>query len=228
MLDESSLPWPQKGDKLFMTGEDWYHNACLNFAPDSFGLYIMGYKEAGDRLVLSVMEGHSHLDFLVYPIVFLYRQYLELNLKYLVREGNRLLDVTPKSKTGFSGGHDLSFLWKECSAVLSQVGSHYPELQISNHDLKIVGQLLTDFSQVDPGSDAFRYPVDRDNIPSIPSLRTVNVRHLAEIMDKVASFLGSASDAISACSDLKREYVLDLQREVEQYNDPPGQPTEFD
>src|SRR5712691_2566119 len=128
MVDESSLPYPQKGDNLFVAGEDWYHNACLSFMSDSFGLYIMGYKEAGDRLVLSAMEDRSHLDFLVYPIVFLYRQYLELSLKYLVREGNRLLDFESGSKTGFPGSHRFETLWPECKAVLSKVGKKYPEL----------------------------------------------------------------------------------------------------
>lgn len=209
MVNDSSIPWPQKGDKLFVAGTDWYHNACLNFVSDSFTLYIKGYKEAADKLVTFVMEDRSHLDFIVFPIIFLYRQFLELNLKYLAREGNRLLDVAPKSKTGFSGGHDLPFLWKECKAILLQIGSQYPELQISKDDLNVVGQLLTEFSQIDPGSDSSRYPVDRDNNPSIPHLDIINVRHLAEVMQKLATFFDAISSAISVYLDLKQDMERD-------------------
>ena len=206
MVNNNSLPLLQKGDKLFVEGTDWYHNACLNFTSERFTLYIKGYKEAADKLVVSVMEDRSHLDFIVLPIIFLYRQFLELNLKYLVREGNRLLDVAPKSKTGFSGGHDLPFLWKECKAVLVQIGAQYPELQISKDDLKVVGQLLTELSQLDPGSDSFRYPVDRDNNPSTPGNQTlINVRNLAEVMQKLAAFFDAATNAILAYLELKED-----------------------
>ena len=206
----NSLPWPQKGDQLFVEGTDWYHNACLNFTSERFPLYIKGYKEAADKLVMSVMEDRSHLDFIILPIIFLYRQFLELNVKYLVREGNRLLDVAPMSKTGFSGGHDLPFLWKECKAVLVQIGSHYPELQISKDVLNAVGQLLTEFSQMDQGSDSFRYPVDRDNNLSTPGdQKLINVRHLAEVMQKLATFFEAASAALLDYLDLKQDMEHD-------------------
>ena len=46
MEEKRELPWPQKGDELFAPGEDWWHNACLNYMPGNWELYTMGYKQA--------------------------------------------------------------------------------------------------------------------------------------------------------------------------------------
>ena len=37
-LDETGLSWPQEEDKLFVAGEDWWHNACLNYLGDDWEL----------------------------------------------------------------------------------------------------------------------------------------------------------------------------------------------
>src|SRR5450755_373784 len=143
MVDEISMPWPQDGDNLFIAGEDWYHNACLHFLPDSLDLYITGYKEAGDRLVTSSMEDRSHQDALVFPIVFLYRQYLELSLKRLIREGIWLLGIPSSGEVGYpTGSHNLLELWKECKGILEQMGTKYAELKIADQDLKTIEALL--------------------------------------------------------------------------------------
>ncbi len=223
MVDEISMPWPQDGDNLFIAGEDWYHNACLHFLPDSLDLYIMGYKEAGDRLVTSSMEDRSHQDALVFPIVFLYRQYLELSLKRLIREGNWLLGIPSKwGEVGYptdGKSHNLLVLWKECKKVLELVGTNYAELKIADQDLKTIEDLLTQFSQQDPGSDASRFPTDKKNNPSLPNLRTINVRNLATVMAKIASFFDAIATAVSV--------YLDWKREMRQYEDSGGQHTDF-
>lgn len=77
---KEEIPWPKKGDELFKPDIDWKNNACLNFSHDMSEIYISGYKSAGDILVEHVKQKKRNQDFLVYPIGFLYRQYLELRL----------------------------------------------------------------------------------------------------------------------------------------------------
>ena len=74
MFDEvDDIPWLQQGDQLFIAGEYWWHNACLNYMPDDWHLYTIGYKQAADALVENCAMTHRHLDSLVFPIVFLYK-----------------------------------------------------------------------------------------------------------------------------------------------------------
>src|SRR5207245_1195494 len=92
---EKPMPWPRAGDVLFHSGDDWWHNACLNYGGNSWELYASGYKDAADILSERVFETRRHADFLIYPITFLYRHYLELRLKEMIVAGQALLDQTP-------------------------------------------------------------------------------------------------------------------------------------
>ena len=73
------------GDKApFCGGElDRHNNACLGWLPDPTEAYILGFKSAADRLIKSLAEDRSLLDATIYPVVFLYRQYIELSLNCL-------------------------------------------------------------------------------------------------------------------------------------------------
>lgn len=220
MSDEMSVPWLQEGDQLFIEGDDWYHNALLHIFSRGEGeanveqadaselaVYIAGYKEAGDRLVQSVMEDRAHQDTLVYPTVLLYRQYLELSLKQLIREGNQLLRTPFKwGPVGFPRGHNLLILWdKACIEIFRDMGTKYESLYIPDHDLAMVRNLLAQFVEQDPDSYAFRYPTDMNNEPSFPGLHVINVRNLAELMEKLSNFFDGAATAISVHWDLEQE-----------------------
>jgi hypothetical protein len=74
-------PWPKKGNQLFKSDADWINNACLNFKEDQLNLYAIGYKRAAELLLEHVKNSGRDQDTLVYPIIFLYRHYLELRLK---------------------------------------------------------------------------------------------------------------------------------------------------
>jgi len=186
---DDSIPWPQKGDQLFKADVDWWHNACLNRFHDNWSLYADGYKRAGDLLVEYIKDARSDQDFLVYPIVFLYRQYLELRLKELIRDGNQLLDVPQE----FPKHHKIDKLWGQCRRILEQVWPEGP-----TEDLDAVEECIRQFSEKDPSSIAFRYPTDKDGNPSLPDLRYINLRNLSEVMARIGSLLDGSSDGISA------------------------------
>src|ERR1043165_9459178 len=94
---------------LFRPDDDWQNNACINQKVASHGLdlFAEGYKTAADILVKQVVECASHQDTLVYPIVFLYRQHIELRFKEIIREGLSLLD----EGQDFPRTHRLDELW---------------------------------------------------------------------------------------------------------------------
>src|SRR2546423_1063184 len=93
MIDTEDHPWPHKGDRLFTSEGTWRDTAVLNANRDNLYLYAVGYKLAGDSLVERVIAGQKDHDSLVFPIAFAYRQYLELRLKQLIRDGYRFLKM---------------------------------------------------------------------------------------------------------------------------------------
>jgi hypothetical protein len=191
------LPWPRKGDILFDRADDWYHNACLNCRYDNWELYATGYKTAGDILVQHVIDTRSDRDTLVFPIVFNYRQYLELRCKEIIQVGRVLADETPD----FPRTHDLHALWNLCRRIITD-----GEPNASNSDLEAIDEAIAQFSAVDVKSESFRYPVDRQGNNSISdALHVINLRQLRDAVNRIALFFEGVSMAYSAYLDYKAD-----------------------
>src|SRR6266540_5497986 len=98
---------------LFEPGEDWQLNACLNYGVDHWHMYASGYRRAAEILTDYVRQNHRDQDVLIFPVLFLWRHHLELQLKGIARRATHLLgkDWNPTSD------HDLSQLFAAAEAV---------------------------------------------------------------------------------------------------------------
>ena len=223
--DEDVIPFPEIGDRLFTSERYSHYNAQINYdryGDDALFRYVLGYKEAGDRLVQSLMENSRHLDIVVYPTVFLYRQYLELSLKQLLREGSHLLNKS----SALPKHHRLETLWFECKSLLKQIEPKVTEQEVAGLEACII-----EFSTIDPISMAFRYHVDTHNNPSLPlDVKYINIRNLAQIMAKIHSFLDAVYMTISVSIDQKQEMedaFKDYYPSEEDWRDYYGVPDEY-
>lgn len=192
---------PSEDDRFF-EGDDWWDNACVNFLPDDWHIYAIGYKDAADILVAHVEEHKRGQDTLVYPVVFLYRQYLELKIKNLIRQGRCLQDIhEPFPKT-----HRIDELWKVCSDLLREI---FPG--DSEEEQAQIARLIEEFCQVDPTSTAFRYPEDLDGNPSLPPVvRHINLRNVKEVIDKISVILVGADTLIAEYLSIKADMYSGL------------------
>ena len=186
---------PDEADELFKSETDWWNNACLNFCHDGWGLHSIGYKEAADILVKQVTEKQRYQDALIYPIVFLYRQYLQLAIKDLIRCGNKLLDICET----FPKTHNINQLWNACSKLLSRISPGDSE-----NEIKEISRLLEQFCKVDPTSEAFRYPEDKNGNPSLPGIKHINIRNMSEVINKISVILEGADALIYEYLSCKR------------------------
>ena len=202
MIEEKDSPWPQMGDHLFVEREDWDYNAVLNGQRDNLSLYAVGYKKAGEILVESVVESRKDHDSLVFPIAFVYRQYLELRLKQLIRDIKRLLG----DSSGFPATHKIADLWRICRPLLKEV-----ELNIGEQILDAIQVLIAEFVKVDEDLYAFRYPTDKRNNPSLPDLSFVNLPNLAEVIRKMSNFLEDVSWQVSISLEKKQENSIEVE-----------------
>jgi hypothetical protein len=222
--DEDVIPFPEMGDRLFTSERHSRYNAQINyrFNEDTLYRYVQGYKEAGNRLVQSLLENDRHLDLVIFPTVFLYRQYLELRLKQLLIEGSRLLN---KSFT-LPKHHRLDTLWYECKRLLKQI-----EPNMTDQEVIALEECIIEFSTIDPASMAFRYHVDTLDNPSLPpDLEYINIHNLARIMAKIDSFLDAVYMTISVFLDRKQEIeeaFKDYYPSEEDWRDYYGIPDEY-
>jgi hypothetical protein len=80
------------------------------------------------------------------------------------------------------------------------------EPNMSNKELMALEACILEFQTIDPLSMAFRYHIDTNDNPSLPShLRYFNIHNLAQIMAKIHSFLEAVFMTISVFLDRKQE-----------------------
>jgi hypothetical protein len=187
-------------ESIFTADDDWHCNACLNWSHDALELYVLGYKEAADSLVARVIETGRHQDFLVFPICFLYRQYIELRLKEVIQSGRRMLDEPGT----FPQHHNIQHLWETAAAILKKVFGEDPE---PPDFLSLPSHVVAEFSNIDPASFAFRYPSDKQGANPLEGLVHINLRRVAEYVNAFAEIIDAGSTAISVYLDQKNEFA---------------------
>ena len=139
---------------------------ALNFRknpPSEFGVYAASFHRAGRALVQQLAEANGYRDTDACPIIFLYRQALELYIKGTLVSGERLLmlkgEALPIDKR-LLGKHCLSPLVPGMAAVCRAAGWQWatdvPNFK-SESEFRCYLQAL---EAVDPLSFAFRYPSD--------------------------------------------------------------------
>lgn len=165
---------------LFGPAEDWHFNACMpgNHYWEKWSTYVRGYKLAADLLVKLILEGRSEavMDTLVMPVVFNYRQYIELSLKLLIIK----LDVINHAPYKIPATHNLETLWQKAKNGLKIVNVTEPP-----ESFESIARILSEFMQYDPGSFSFRYPVSKDGALVLENLRHINVRRLCDAIQEL-------------------------------------------
>ena len=185
--------WPQPGDDPFDVDDEGGNHAMI--ADDDFSRFVLmseGYRRSADTLVERASESAAEMDFLIYPILFLYRHALELNLKYIINNYGPHVDVNP-----IWNSHDFTVLWPRFLEVLDGFGTDDPDRAD-----EIVGGVIAQFGNVDPNSFSHRYPCDTRGNP-IPLVRDrMNLETLKDVMDGVFGYFtgtdGYLSDRVNA------------------------------
>jgi hypothetical protein len=196
---------------LFGFREDWWHNACVNFTHNDWDLYAAGYRRAAEVLVEHVRETQTWQDTLLYPIVFLYRHYLELRLKLIIRDGSWFLHGRPEVPVG----HQIESLWGTAREIIEQMSEQVGEKAAPGDPsapLDEVADLVREFVEIDPGSTSFRYPRDRSGDCSLPGVRYINIAQLQERINPVADFLEGVCCGISHYLSAQADMMRDLER----------------
>ena len=184
---------------VFQAAEDWWHNAVVGYLRSSWAPYVDGYRTAADRLVEVAAADRTLLDAVIYPIVFLYRQYLELSLKAMIRDLDVLLEHNRRPPTG----HRLRPLFDRFRSTFSEFCRNIGE---SMPDVSRIALLIDEFHVADPTSVVFRYPTDQDGQPS-QSYGHINVRVLRDRVAEVAEELDGFLFALSVHQDLRNELL---------------------
>jgi hypothetical protein len=210
---------PRKSEKLFRGDlRDWKNNACLRQGDDY--AYREGYLRGAQVLVRSVGEEERDQDFLVYPIVFLYRHYIELVLKEVIKRAPYLLDreLTATEKNHL-GEHRLDHLWDDFKPVSVAITKVAGWNDVPVEDIEGIDNYVRQISEIDPQSYGLRYAHSKKGTPSLPKgLTHINLRHFGELMDRLARYLSGIDMSMSVIEDTKHEYESEMASYEDDYH----------
>lgn len=195
---ETEFRWPEPKDKPFVVADDPLDNA--NVAEDDFTRLIFmrdGYKSAADLMVQATGSDRPTRDVLVFPIIFNYRQFLELSLKYQLAVFGPAVGIEPNWSS-----HDLAKLWSEFLVVLNLYGTDDPD-EVD----PVVGEIILEFAKIDPGSYSYRYPVDRKGNPLPVAYSKLHLPTLADVMNGVAGYFSGCDGYLSSLRDAGPDQV---------------------
>jgi hypothetical protein len=202
-FDSEETSWPRAGDDPFAIADNSRLVARVNFTFDEpWGGYAEGFKRLADLGVAHIEQtGHSH-DYLVYPVIFGYRHFIELSLKEIIRNCTHLLDkpvVIPNT-------HDLSVLWDTAERLLKELELEDPTT------FRDVRECLARFVELDATSEAFRYPVKRNGDATLPpELKDFDLGQVRDVVTRLGTFL----DAVTTHTSVMLDYTGEIESAYE-------------
>jgi hypothetical protein len=188
-LLDREFRWPRAGDRPFTQSEKWHDNAYIE--PHGHGRMVMmmtGYKRAADLMVERSVTDDVDRASLVYPIIFNYRQFIELSLKYLIATYGPTVGVQPVWNS-----HDLGQLWKSLMEVLDGYGHD----DVDQTD-PVVAEIVAEFAKVDPKSFSYRYPVDTKGNPIPIAHNELDLTVLADVMEALDGYFSGCDGYLDA------------------------------
>jgi len=188
----------------------------INAPIEDFSLYAEAYhkvaKAAFDEMKKIQDVGFHRVpidDFLTFPIVYLYRHSLELNLKAVILTGAPMLEL--KGNTKINTGdilktHSLEKLAEKIEQIFSAYGwewdlgtEHFTTLQ----DFR---DIIIELHNMDTKATAFRYPLNNKGDASLPKNFEFNIYDFCEIIDGLLYALEGA--AYGAHEELQQTYEM--------------------
>lgn len=189
---------------------DASRNARVNdIGKDSWCLYADGFMRAGDILIDNVRSTYE-INTVIFPILFLYRQYLELSLKETIGYGYYLDEESKQPPSG----HDLKNLWDQAKACIRKHQSEITAPEIEN-----IERLILDFYAIDPTSQGSRYPVinkgkkgGRSRASFSWDSSNIHLDELAAKIKMIHMFFEKVTNYLSVAQDLKAKFPKDCYR----------------
>lgn len=211
------VQFPVKGKKLFKSTYSYLEFSHFGWGniDDQFYGYIKGYKDSADKLVdfALVSKRISILDTFIFPILFLYRQFIELSLKslYLEYSDKQMAD---KILTIKQAGHNLASMWNKLKPTLLDASDAQGEREL----IKSVESYIMQYHNYDKSSFKFRYPIDKDYNPLLKDEERLDIVNLKNRITELDNFFGGASGKLGAIKEWKYEqeqYLREIERDMQ-------------
>lgn len=203
--------WPKQGNKAFVSAAEgaYFHIPSVRMLYPPHGT---AFKEAAE-VVIDKIEADGDKpanDIFVFPVVYLYRHGIEVNLKSIVHVGIGLKFLKKEDVEEDLKWHNLAALWNHAKKLLL-----YRWSSSDPAPLKATEAVINELHQADPNGQVFRYAANKDGkrhrYEKLPD--HISVAKLKKTMDGVFNFLEATWSALE--DDLQNECQMRAEWEAE-------------
>ena len=175
-------------------------NAVFNWGIESYSVYALAYYEAAQRLLQPILNSGNFADYDAYPILFLFRHYVELTLKEVVLLTERMAKMERIELSQFNfATHDLTTLLEASERNLELLKE---PLGLNDQPFdKQTKDLILDLCSFDQKSEAFRYPVDKKGNLFFPDHFLVGLPEVAKNMECIHHSLIGLTEYLTVAYD---------------------------
>lgn len=191
-------------DKLFKEEVEQKPTSIENNTENNLRLYSEGYKEAGNVLYKFCVENQYYESWILFPLVFNYRHYIELKLKELIFIGKSYLEEKREFPTN---EHGLLRLWREYrNDILPKIDNSIEQSILDNME-----KLIAEFNQKDSKSMKFRYPINKNDFENRSLDKPYfDLANFKNVMDKIINFFKEQEFIIQNYQSIKNELISNL------------------
>lgn len=201
-----NLPLATK--KVFISSANKNQEATISskFFNSKYYEYEIAYKKAADMLVdKAISDGSLFLCVSTYPIMFLYRQFIELYIK----------DILSRFDPEFNGRkppyskHNIYNLWKKLLEIVKGHLNYFPQ-EVENTQFTDIlistDDYMAEIAIFDRDSLAFRYPDDKTHtkifFPNEIPVDLVNIKYR---IDELANILFLIEETFVSVKTIENE-----------------------
>lgn len=170
-------------------------NADIGWMNNQPSFYSYGYRSAAEKLINDYNKlGLPERDAMVFPVIFLYRHYLELEIKDLIYRIESCSGNAPSEITH----HSLLDIWNKLDSKYSSLSSFIPDDYnfCSTADRNGIIDIIKEFNELDGKSFAFRYPRDRKGDKSIKNISHISLNNFKTEISKVINVIDNINESI--------------------------------
>ncbi|MEM8543013.1 MAG: hypothetical protein AAGF66_03345 [Cyanobacteria bacterium P01_H01_bin.119] len=184
-----------------------------------FGIFAKGYRTAArtttTQIINQLQKDRRFSDYLAYPVVFLYRHSFELYLKNIIYWAILLVNLRgTEVEEKLQNTHDLTSLADKAKNFFFRA---FPEENGFRDIFDNITITAKEFSNIDPNSYSYRYPVDTTGNHSTNQKQSISLAAFANHMENILEELDTISFGLNVeCSiaNEDRQYIAEELQEI--------------
>lgn len=189
-------------------GGEYYAQSVIgyNYKTDFYGPIIKGYWESAKYLGNLITNTPSLKNVYFFPMCYLYRNALELQLKQIWFE-ECAASFQERCKKLSETKHSLLKLWN----IIYEDVCHHSQNEEDQSVISYAENYITQIHALDSSSSVFRYPVDKETNYHFKKNKYLDAKNVNQYFDSLSTFLGALETMMTNHNqnqaDMQAEYT---------------------